>query len=432
MSASGECCSGVTHLQALEAEWNSLQQRKRDPRPSRREADSPWKEAVDSFLQHCDVAWEELVTASDAPCKAQIQLLKGRALDLLPEYCEEAEMALTRAVKLDPDMHDGWVALGHVLWKKGDLSGSQNCFRQALEKQEDSVEANRELSRVLRHSIAIQAKSPKDVDSMVEESMRLAKKALVLDFEDGRSWSAVANCFLSQFMHVSMKVADLHRSLDAFRSAVQLPPSSEDPDVHFNCGTVHLYLQQFQDSYECFRKALTLDPSFEEADDALSRLRNIRTVMESARHTREIRPKLRSKLEKAMGSSIESHAMLQELEWGSHSPSENQGCALVAALLHSVSPKRAIPTSFLAADQNGTRFLLSVYGVNDSALFPSHIVTILNPIVVERSLDFHELPTQSIPVVLVMDPIHSLLVSGLPLPAEAFSVPTCQLRAFDR
>lgn len=106
---------------------------------------------------------------------------------------------------------------------------------------------------------------------------------------------AVANCFLSQFMHVSMKVADLHRSLDAFRSAVlflcllprlpldtvsftiqalssppspqpqvQLPPSSEDPDVHFNCGTVHLYLQQFQDSYECFRKALTLDPSFEE------------------------------------------------------------------------------------------------------------------------------------------------------------------------
>ena len=123
--------------------------------------------------------------ASDAPCKAQIQLLKGRALDLLPEYCEEAEMALTRAVsecvcgctlkfmciyvffdelvsqhmhvckhsgfinaawcvmflqpwtqvKLDPDMHDGWVALGHVLWKKGDLSGSQNCFRQALEKQ---------------------------------------------------------------------------------------------------------------------------------------------------------------------------------------------------------------------------------------------------------------------------------------------------------
>lgn len=79
------------------------------------------------------------------------------------------------------------------------------------------------------------------------------------------------------------------------------------------------------------------------------------------KQTREIRPKLRSKLEKAMGSSIESHAMLQELEWGSHSPSENQGCALVAALLHSVSPKRAIPTSVYALKTELTHLCMHVF-----------------------------------------------------------------------
>lgn len=45
-----------------------------------------------------------------------------------------AEVCLSRAVKLEPGLVDGWNTLGEQYWKKGDLIGAKNCFTGALQQ----------------------------------------------------------------------------------------------------------------------------------------------------------------------------------------------------------------------------------------------------------------------------------------------------------
>lgn len=64
--------------------------------------------------------------------KARITYLKGRALNVAPDHCPEAEQLLSKAVKLEPNLVDAWIELGEVYWKRGDVNTAQTCFEGAL------------------------------------------------------------------------------------------------------------------------------------------------------------------------------------------------------------------------------------------------------------------------------------------------------------
>lgn len=66
--------------------------------------------------------------------KAEFLLQKGRCLNVAPDYSAEAENCLSRAVKLEPGLVDGWNTLGEQYWKKQDLVGAKNCLTGALQQ----------------------------------------------------------------------------------------------------------------------------------------------------------------------------------------------------------------------------------------------------------------------------------------------------------
>lgn len=66
--------------------------------------------------------------------KADFLLQKGRCLNVAPDYSAEAEKCLSRAVKLEPGLVEGWNTLGEQYWKKEDLIGAKNCFTGALQQ----------------------------------------------------------------------------------------------------------------------------------------------------------------------------------------------------------------------------------------------------------------------------------------------------------
>ena len=89
---------------------------------------------------------QEIVTLiPDGAPKARAAYLKGRALDAVESYSEEANQQLEKAVKLAPDLVEAWAALGHCLWKKPDLHEAKNCYEKAVEKR-PTAEALRGLS----------------------------------------------------------------------------------------------------------------------------------------------------------------------------------------------------------------------------------------------------------------------------------------------
>ena len=66
--------------------------------------------------------------------KAEFLLQKGRCLNVAPEFSGPAEESLSRAVKLEPGLVEGWNTLGEQYWKKADLVAARNCFTGALQQ----------------------------------------------------------------------------------------------------------------------------------------------------------------------------------------------------------------------------------------------------------------------------------------------------------
>lgn len=65
---------------------------------------------------------------------AEYLLQKGRCLNVAPDFSTKAEECLSRAVKLQPGLVEGWNTLGEQYWKKGDLVAAKNCFTGALQQ----------------------------------------------------------------------------------------------------------------------------------------------------------------------------------------------------------------------------------------------------------------------------------------------------------
>jgi tetratricopeptide (TPR) repeat protein len=64
--------------------------------------------------------------------KAEYLLQRGRALNVMPNYCKESEELLSKAVKLDPKLAEAWVYLGECYWKNNQIELARNCFEGSL------------------------------------------------------------------------------------------------------------------------------------------------------------------------------------------------------------------------------------------------------------------------------------------------------------
>ncbi|XP_072357697.1 tetratricopeptide repeat protein 5 [Scyliorhinus torazame] len=115
--------------------------------------------------------------------KAQLLMLRGKALNVVADYRPQAEEALSRAVKLDPSLVEAWNQLGEVYWKKGDIAAAKTCFSGALSHCKNKVSL-RNLSMVLRQVRAHGDDYSRNVFASVEQ----AKLAVQMDIKDGTSW----------------------------------------------------------------------------------------------------------------------------------------------------------------------------------------------------------------------------------------------------
>ncbi|MGH0165950.1 UNVERIFIED_CONTAM: hypothetical protein FKN15_058482 [Acipenser sinensis] len=192
--------------------------------------------------------------------KAVFLLLKGRTLNVGPEFSSQAEDALSRAVKLDPTLVEAWNQLGEVYWKKGDVSGARTCFSGAQNHCKNKVSL-RNLSMVLR-----QIQTPNEDNSKnVFESVSKAKQAVQLDIADGTSWYILGNAYLSLFFSTGQDPKISQLAISAYAQAEKMDSTaSSNPDLHLNRATLYKFEEQFAEALHGFSRAAALDPAWTE------------------------------------------------------------------------------------------------------------------------------------------------------------------------
>ncbi|KAL9242000.1 hypothetical protein vseg_016047 [Gypsophila vaccaria] len=304
--------------------------------------------------------------------RAAYEHLKGKIMDVFPDYRKEAEDHLSKAVKLNPSLTDAWLSLGNCLWKKGDLVSAKNCSERALNKGPEK-KILCQLSMLERRM----AKGHENEAEMVEKSIKYAKDAIALDVKDGNSWYNLGNaCLTSFFVSGAWDHSKLFQSLKAYQNAEKDEKMKFNPDLFFNCATVNKYLENYGRALSGFEAAAKIDPSLN-ASGEVNNMIGLLDELESSLM------KL-SKPEWLTGPVLSLATVDVNL---SHKKATvdrlfeglNKSTAVIGKVLSFVKHENVAPFYYVACDSDHSCFVLSVYGIHANAFRKGDQITILEP-----------------------------------------------------
>ena len=102
------------------------------------------------------------------------------------------------------------------MWKKKSIDIAINYYKKALELDPKNKTALRSLSMIIRTK---ESQSLEEKQSIAQESLDYAKKAISLDMSDGFSWYIYGNAFFYKAFIDKTQYKDLHLALSAYNKA---------------------------------------------------------------------------------------------------------------------------------------------------------------------------------------------------------------------
>ncbi|KAF7132666.1 hypothetical protein RHSIM_Rhsim09G0101300 [Rhododendron simsii] len=329
--------------------------------------------------------------------RATYEYLRGKILDVFPEYRKEAEDHLSKAVKLSPSLADAWLCLGNCIWKKGDLPSAKNCFTLALNKG-----PNKKILSQLSMLERRMAQGAENQAEIVEESIKHAKEAIMLDVKDGNSWYNLGNaCLTCFFVTGAWDHSKLLQSLKAYQNAEKDESMNSNPDLYFNCATdgeyrtytkpavldgmevfrvyefanVNKYLENYERALSGFEAAASRDPGLNSTEEVrkivtlLDKLESLLRVMSSS-FTMALVGQTKAKRLNSLASSLAAvnlNPSYRKATVGILSDGLNKKVAIIGKVLFFVKHENVAPLYYLVCDSDQSCYVLSVYGIRDEA-----------------------------------------------------------------
>ncbi|XP_014511109.1 tetratricopeptide repeat protein 5 [Vigna radiata var. radiata] len=315
--------------------------------------------------------------------RATFEYLRGKMLDVFPDYRKEAEDHLSKAVKLNPSLADAWLCLGNCIWKKGDLTAAKNCLSLALDKGPNK--------KILCQLSMLKRKMSQGVENqaeLVEESIQHAKEAITLDVKDGNSWYNLGNaCLTSFFVTGAWDHTKLLHSLKAYQNAEKDERMKSNPDLYFNSATVNKYLENYQRALSGFEAAALKDPGLnaaEEVQKIVSLLDKVDNLLKG--HVRAKR--MTSLASSLVAVDLKSPYRRVTIDLLSEGP--NRALAVEAKVFFFIRTESVAPLYYLLCDSNHSCFVVSIYGVRTDVIKEGDQLTMLDPYFRDVDLSWNE------------------------------------------
>nr|XP_040037410.1 tetratricopeptide repeat protein 5 [Gasterosteus aculeatus aculeatus] len=309
--------------------------------------------------------------------KAEFLLQKGRCLNVAPDFSPEAEECLSRSVKLEPGLVEGWNTLGEQYWKKGDLIGARNCFTGALQQSKNKVSL-RNLSMVLRQSPAADSDAHA---KQVMESVAMAREAVQLDVMDGTTWYILGNAYVCLFFTCGQKPQLSQQALSAYAQSEKVDrAASSYPELHFNRAKLFQYEEMYGSALAGYSRAAALDPGWEEPlereKQLLLYLKNITELLQNKGKVkaRRLRMMLSDLNTSRLGPCSSPHFRSPTGRVGSLEPrsisslthGHNVGLAAVGKVVFSLASEGRVAFTFGMVDSEESYVVVMVYNRAES------------------------------------------------------------------
>ncbi|KAL2324183.1 hypothetical protein Fmac_023241 [Flemingia macrophylla] len=315
--------------------------------------------------------------------RATFEYLRGKMLDVFPDYRKEAEDHLSKAVKLNPSLADAWLCLGNCIWKKGDLTAAKNCLSLALDKG-----PNKKILCQLSMLKRKMSQGAENQAELVEESIQHAKEAITLDVKDGNSWYNLGNaCLTSFFVTGAWDHTKLLHSLKAYQNAEKDERMKSNPDLYFNNATVNKYLENYQRALSGFEAAALKDPGLNAAEE-VQKIVNLLDKVDNL-----LKGHVRARRMASLASSlvaVDLKLSYRRVTIDLLSEGPNRTLAVEGKVFFFVRSESIAPLYYLLCDSNQSCFVLSVYGVRTDVIKEGDQLTLLDPYFRDVDLSWNE------------------------------------------
>ncbi|CAN9509601.1 unnamed protein product [Ophioblennius macclurei] len=353
--------------------------------------------------------------------KAEFLLQKGRCLNVAPDFNSVAEECLSRAVKLEPSLVEGWNTLGEQYWKKGDLIGAKNCFTGALQQSKNKVSL-RNLSMVLRQ---LPAPDSDAHGKQVLESVDLARQAVELDDTDGTSWYILGNAYLSLFFTCGQNPQFSQQALSAYAQSEKADKIARCfPELHFNRANMFQYEEMFGSALEGYSRAAALDPSMKEPQIKETQLLE---YLEKMTELTQNKGKVKARRLRTMLSNLSTTALgpcsspqfrspsgrvgsLEPRNLSSLKHGHNAGVAALGKVVFSLASEGRMAFTFGMVDSEEACMVVMVYNtanswgvlIGDSVVIPEPNLKLHSITHKDKSFDFKSIRLDS-PLLLIVN-----------------------------
>ncbi|XP_029942470.1 tetratricopeptide repeat protein 5 [Salarias fasciatus] len=353
--------------------------------------------------------------------KAEFLLQKGRCLNVAEDFSAVAEECLSRAVKLEPSLVEGWNTLGEQYWKKKDLIGAKNCFTGALQQGRNKVSL-RNLSMVLRQLPAADSDSQ---GKQVLESVHLAQQAVELDESDGTSWYVLGNAYLSLFFACGQNPKYSQQALSAYAQSEKADKIARFfPELHFNRANLFQYEEMFGPALEGYSRAAALDPSMKEPQ---VKEKQLLEYLEKVTELTQNKGKVKARRLRTMMSNLSTSALgpcsspqfrspsgrvgsLEPRTLSSLKHGHNAGVAALGKVVFSLASEGRMAFTFGMVDSEETCMVVMVYNtanswgvlIGDSVVIPEPNLKLHSITHKDKAFDFRSIRLDS-PLLLIVN-----------------------------
>uniref|UniRef100_A0A8D2ZZP3 Tetratricopeptide repeat domain 5 n=1 Tax=Scophthalmus maximus TaxID=52904 RepID=A0A8D2ZZP3_SCOMX len=308
--------------------------------------------------------------------KAEFLLQRGRCLNVAPDFSTVAEECLSRAVKLEPGLVEGWNTLGEQYWKKETLSVPRTASPEhCSSKNKVSL---RNLSMVLRQ---LPAADGDTCTKQVLESLDMARQAVQLDVTDGTSWYILGNADVSMFFTGGQNPRFSQQAFGAYAQSEKVDRAASCyPELHFNRATLYQYEEMFGSALDGYSRAAALDPGWKEPPQ---REKQLLEYLEKVTALVQNKGKVKARRLRTMLSNLNTSALgpcsspefrsptgrvgsLEPRTLSSLSHGHNAGLAALGKVVFSLASEDRMAFTFGMVDSEETCMVVMVYNTADS------------------------------------------------------------------
>ena len=239
----------------------------------------------------------ELSSADDRNQNANLDLAEGQtALD--KGELEQAVTKFRQAINLQPESSEAQHDLGLALAKQGDVKGASGAFRKALELNPGDVFARQGLEKLNATVEGDDATKVAEFEDYIRRNQFKEVEPLLTDYVTGRpksswGWYALGYCqfaqqkigqsiqSLAKSLQIDVRNAEAHKILgrdlmivgrfDAAQIEFEqgIRYSPQSAEIHYDLGKLFSIQDNWESARKQFEEALRIDPSYVEGLDAL-------------------------------------------------------------------------------------------------------------------------------------------------------------------